>query len=573
MRHGTAIVAAIVISTLPVDPLPELGASSDAHRKGGESCMRIVAPHQGQSIPCSGPDGEPCVTIYADDEGCAGTITEVTFQWSPSGFDPWFMIDDVIYPSGDWWETCWDNSGLVEDGDTAYFRVIAHDEYYLADTSSPVGALVDCQVPNAQLTIEDVVTTCVGIPKVAGSIHLVAVEDSVIQVNSLDFYCKLDSNPDVYQYWNYIGHGEQTTDNTWVYGPFSTLSLADNVYYDFRAVSTDHMGNVLFDFLNGDGVFDDSTFIPALAQGSGVRVFVDNQAPVPAISLVADTAANVYHLDPSTILGGTGKAYVQAGNQVNAEISVLPSQDTCEVKEVEWAIQVNQDWACVDTSADPYHYPVSFNPINDGFLPLHELEDGWWAGKFRALLHDSLGNSGQDVIQLYVLDIELDQAIIVWPLSGSCVSGDVDLKAAALNPYSISEVAYQHRHEDSTDWTEMPNGTSSQPDSFPVVWSTVDMADGIYFLRAVARDSLGIPDENPPTILVWVDVSLLRGDANGDDVIDLGDVVYLLNYLFKGDDPPDPLEAGDANCDGAVDLKDVVYLLNYLFKEGPPPNC
>ncbi len=68
-------------------------------------------------------------------------------------------------------------------------------------------------------------------------------------------------------------------------------------------------------------------------------------------------------------------------------------------------------------------------------------------------------------------------------------------------------------------------------------------------------------------------MGFLRGDANGDGAIDLGDVVYLLNYLFKNDVPPDPLEAGDANCDGIVDLGDVVYLLNYLFKNGDPPGC
>ncbi|MCK4224970.1 MAG: S8 family serine peptidase [candidate division Zixibacteria bacterium] len=64
-----------------------------------------------------------------------------------------------------------------------------------------------------------------------------------------------------------------------------------------------------------------------------------------------------------------------------------------------------------------------------------------------------------------------------------------------------------------------------------------------------------------------------RGDCNGDGVIDLGDVVYLINYLFKGGSAPDPLEAGDCNCDTVVDLGDVVYLINYLFKNGPPPCC
>ncbi len=64
-----------------------------------------------------------------------------------------------------------------------------------------------------------------------------------------------------------------------------------------------------------------------------------------------------------------------------------------------------------------------------------------------------------------------------------------------------------------------------------------------------------------------------RGDCNGDGLIDLGDVVYLLNYLFKSGLPPDPIETGDANRDQTIDLGDVVYLLNYLFKAGPPPSA
>ncbi len=65
----------------------------------------------------------------------------------------------------------------------------------------------------------------------------------------------------------------------------------------------------------------------------------------------------------------------------------------------------------------------------------------------------------------------------------------------------------------------------------------------------------------------------LRGDANGDDLIDVADVVFLANYLFKGQAPPSPYDAGEANCDAIVDIADVVYLLNYLFKNGPIPDC
>jgi len=61
------------------------------------------------------------------------------------------------------------------------------------------------------------------------------------------------------------------------------------------------------------------------------------------------------------------------------------------------------------------------------------------------------------------------------------------------------------------------------------------------------------------------------GDANGDGAIDISDVVYLINYLFKQGPAPDPIEKGDVNCDEEVTIADVIYLTNYLFKDGPRP--
>ena len=61
------------------------------------------------------------------------------------------------------------------------------------------------------------------------------------------------------------------------------------------------------------------------------------------------------------------------------------------------------------------------------------------------------------------------------------------------------------------------------------------------------------------------------GDCNGDGIVDIGDVVFLVNYLYKNGSAPDPVQAGDCNCDSTVDLGDVVYLINYLFKQGSPP--
>jgi hypothetical protein len=79
-----------------------------------------------------------------------------------------------------------------------------------------------------------------------------------------------------------------------------------------------------------------------------------------------------------------------------------------------------------------------------------------------------------------------------------------------------------------------------------------------------------MPDETPG-INFNLSPVFIRGDASGDGVIDVSDVVYLINYLFINGPAPDPLEAGDVNCDGVIDISDVVYLTNYLFIGGPMP--
>jgi hypothetical protein len=65
--------------------------------------------------------------------------------------------------------------------------------------------------------------------------------------------------------------------------------------------------------------------------------------------------------------------------------------------------------------------------------------------------------------------------------------------------------------------------------------------------------------------------NFVAGDATGDKVVDVGDVVFLINYLFKGGPVPNPKAAADVNHDCNVDVGDVVYLINYLFKSGLAP--
>lgn len=61
------------------------------------------------------------------------------------------------------------------------------------------------------------------------------------------------------------------------------------------------------------------------------------------------------------------------------------------------------------------------------------------------------------------------------------------------------------------------------------------------------------------------------GDANSNLTVESGDVVYLVNYLFKGGPPPNPMWKGDASGDCQVTISDTVYLVAYLFKGGSSP--
>ena len=63
------------------------------------------------------------------------------------------------------------------------------------------------------------------------------------------------------------------------------------------------------------------------------------------------------------------------------------------------------------------------------------------------------------------------------------------------------------------------------------------------------------------------------GDANGDGTINIGDVMYMVNYLYRSGPYPASFEAGDANCDGVHGILDVLILVNFLYKGGRPPGC
>jgi len=62
------------------------------------------------------------------------------------------------------------------------------------------------------------------------------------------------------------------------------------------------------------------------------------------------------------------------------------------------------------------------------------------------------------------------------------------------------------------------------------------------------------------------------GDANFDGKVNIGDAVFLINYIFKQGPAPTTAFA-DANEDGEINLEDVISIVNYIFHGGSLPVC
>ncbi|HEQ98012.1 MAG TPA: hypothetical protein ENO22_01580 [candidate division Zixibacteria bacterium] len=62
------------------------------------------------------------------------------------------------------------------------------------------------------------------------------------------------------------------------------------------------------------------------------------------------------------------------------------------------------------------------------------------------------------------------------------------------------------------------------------------------------------------------------GDTNADGSVNLSDAIWLINYIFVGGPPPQPvLACGDANTDGVAAMQDVVWIINFVFVSGAQP--
>jgi hypothetical protein len=95
----------------------------------------------------------------------------------------------------------------------------------------------------------------------------------------------------------------------------------------------------------------------------------------------------------------------------------------------------------------------------------------------------------------------------------------------------------------------------------------VSLPAGTYYLMV---DTWSMSTRLNP-FFIHVEAYFRCGDTDGNDVVSISDVVYLLRYIFAGGPAPSPIASGDVNSSGGVSISDAVYLINYIFAGGAAP--
>lgn len=119
----------------------------------------------------------------------------------------------------------------------------------------------------------------------------------------------------------------------------------------------------------------------------------------------------------------------------------------------------------------------------------------------------------------------------------------------------------------AVQYTTFPNPLSSTPLELCDTVGSPEVATVV-----VINGASVIPTQVDGAIDFVDGPTFIRGDSNGDNIVNIADPITTLNHLFQSG-PALCLAAMDANGDGAVDIADPLAVLQYINGQGPAPSA
>ena len=116
---------------------------------------------------------------------------------------------------------------------------------------------------------------------------------------------------------------------------------------------------------------------------------------------------------------------------------------------------------------------------------------------------------------------------------------------------------------------EIPTGLSFNPNDASLIGFT--QAEGDFYFTVKAGDIC--TPQYADSVEIWISVMEVCGDIDNDNIINVLDIVYLIDYKFNDGPVPPILGACDVNSDDLINILDIILLIDYKFKGGPAPYC
>jgi len=111
-----------------------------------------------------------------------------------------------------------------------------------------------------------------------------------------------------------------------------------------------------------------------------------------------------------------------------------------------------------------------------------------------------------------------------------------------------------------------------------------NLLPGVDYCASVTAFDAGLPWDGVPSLETGQAFNLtclsdspcclgVRGNIDGspDDQIDIGDLVFIVDYMYQNGSAPICPEEADPNSSGATDISDLTYMVDYVFRNGAPP--
>ncbi len=289
--------------------------------------------------------------------------------------------------------------------------------------------------------------------------------------------------------------------------------------------------------------------------GSGMNLQVDWYASVNAI----------IPYDNSLFVGGT---FLSAGDKATPYIAQWTKEctgmddydsdgfgDACD----NCPLNANADQ--IDTNHDGIGDACQFveeTPVGEGVISN--------PGAGVEMTFDNVGTSGNTVVTYGTAGPEANSNFQIIPsgLPGyynisteADFTGNIELcinyDDAGLTPENEAGLTLQHYNID--DWFDI----------------TIS-------LDTSANQICGSTSSLSPFVLAYAgSCCQIRGDfdhSGGSIPVDIVDLTFLIDFMFKAGPSPDCMEEADIDMTGEVDIIDLTYIIDFLFRAGPPiPSC